>query len=88
MRCGNINCLKPEEVVELAPGQRVKLGWVGAPSLNLGMNKVSVEVEHVPTLKWRGVPLGEHDAATMKKVQALPAFKVTSNVVEVQVREK
>jgi hypothetical protein len=87
-RCGNINRLKPDEVVELAPGERVKLGWVGHPTLDSGTNKVKLELEHIPTLKWRGLPLGKHDEATMKKVQALPAFKLTSNVVEVQVREK
>src|SRR5262245_110834 len=30
-RCGNINRLKPEEVIELLPGQRVKLDWIGHP---------------------------------------------------------
>jgi hypothetical protein len=89
MRPGSVKPLTPADVIELAPGQRVKLNWVGRPALDTGLNRVSVELEHNPTLKWRGIPGGrEHDAATMKKVQAIPAIKLTSNIVEVVVQER
>jgi hypothetical protein len=88
LRCGNINALKPAEVVDLAPGKRLKLEWVGQPSLRPGMNKVAVEYEHVPGMKWKGLPLGTHDPAAMEKIRESVPIKLTSNVVEITVREK
>ena len=87
-RCGNINRLKPEEVITLAPGKRVPLGeWIGNPGIGApGKHKVTLELENVPDLKWTGEPLGEHDPATMKKVRSSSPFKAVSNVVEVEVR--
>jgi hypothetical protein len=86
-RCGNINRLKPEEVVTLAPGKRLPLkDWLGGPAIGgPGKYKVTLELENVPDLKWTGEPLGVHDPAAMKKVGSSSRFKVLSNVVEVEV---
>jgi hypothetical protein len=87
-RCGNINSLKPAEVVQLEPGKRIELdGWLGRPSLaEVGKHRVSVELDHQPNLEWRGLPLGQHDAAAMARIRASRPFKATSNVVEIEVR--
>jgi hypothetical protein len=88
MRCGNINSLKANEVVALAPGGRVGLDWLGEPSLGVaGAYKVSVELERIPDLQWQGVLLAEHDAEAMRKLRRSAGFKVVSNVVEIQVRK-
>jgi hypothetical protein len=88
-RCGNINRLKAQEVVTLRPDQRLRLGpWIGAPTLTEpGKHKVRLTLENRPQMKWKGVPLGEHDPAAMARVRASLPFKVVSNVVEIEVLE-
>jgi hypothetical protein len=86
--CGNINALVPDEIVDLAPGQSVELVWLGRPTFKeVGTYQVTLEYEHVPDRKWHGIPLGEHDPAAMRRVREVPAIKLTSNAVEIQVRE-
>jgi len=88
-KCGNVNALRADEVVTMVPGERRQLGaWLGEPILNgKGKHKVSLELENDPDFQWKGVPLGEHDAAAMARVRASARFKVVSNVVEVEVTE-
>jgi hypothetical protein len=88
-RCGNIEALKSHEVIILGAGERTRLQkWVDRPTLSgPGKHEVSLELENIPDLKWGGIPLGEHDAAAMRKVRRTPRFKVRSNVVEVEVKE-
>jgi hypothetical protein len=88
-RCGNVNALKAEEVVTLQAGASVPLtGWIGLPSLkDPGKHHVSLELENIPDLEWRGLPLGRHNATAMDRVRRTPRFKAVSNVVEVQVQE-
>ncbi|HEX3315018.1 MAG TPA: hypothetical protein VHR72_09015 [Gemmataceae bacterium] len=88
LRCGNINALKPGEVIQLAPGKRVSISeWIGGPPLSgPGKYAVSLELENVPDLKWNGKPLGKHDPATMEKVRSSLPFKAVSNVVEIEMR--
>ncbi len=88
-RCGNINPLKNDELVTLGAGERIRLkGWIHRPTLKEpGMYKVSLELENVPDLEWRGVPLGQHSRAAMERVRRTAPFKVVSNVVEIQVQE-
>jgi len=45
-----------------------------------------LELEHIPDLKWAGVPLGEHSPTAMAKLRQTAAFQAVSNVVEVTVR--
>jgi hypothetical protein len=86
-RCGNINRLRDNEVVTLAAGERVRLGWLGRPHLvGPGTHQVQLELEHIPDLEWGGVPLGEHSPTAMARLRQTPAFKAVSNVVEVTVR--
>lgn len=87
-RCGNINALRAAEVIVLDPGKKVELPWLSGPSLaQPGKHKVQLELEHVPSLKWGGLPLGQHDPAAMEKIRNSRPFKVTSQVVEVEIRE-
>ena len=75
-------------VITLKAGQRVRLAWAGGPRLTKpGKHMVSLELENVPDLEWRGEPLGKHNTAAMEKVRRSPRFKAVSNVVEVQVQE-
>lgn len=87
-RCGNINALTADEVVTLRPGQRIRLkGWTCGPTLSEpGTHKVSLELENIPDLEWKGLPVGQHSKATMEKVRRTPRFKAVSNVVEVEVQ--
>lgn len=84
--CGNINALRASEVFELAPGARRALGaWVGAPHpRGPGRWRVALRYQNQPTFEWSGVPLGEHDAATMKRVRASSPVDVTSNALEIE----
>jgi hypothetical protein len=88
-RCGNINRLKPDEVVVLKPGEKLKeTDWLGNPSLALpGKYKLSVRYVHDPKLTWKGVPLGKHDAAAMERITASRRVEVESNAVEIVVKE-
>jgi hypothetical protein len=55
-KCGNVNPLRADEVVTMAPGERRRLSaWLGAPVLEgKGKNKVSLELENDPDFRWRG----------------------------------
>ena len=84
--CGNINNCRPEEIVTLEPGQAVALQWLEWPNLSsIGMHDVSIEIEHIPDLKWSGVPIPRHDPAVLHDIAQVPAFKATSNVVQIRV---
>jgi hypothetical protein len=85
--CGNSNALKPEDVITLEPGRRVRLNWLGWPTLpGGGTHKVSLVMEHIPDLRWAGVPLGTHDREALREIRRSKGFKAESNVVEVRVR--
>ena len=88
-RCGNINALKADEIVTLGAGERIRLkGWIQRPTLKEpGTHKVSLELENVPELEWRGEPLGQHSISAMERVRRTSAFKAVSNVVEIQVQK-
>jgi hypothetical protein len=47
---------------------------------------VSLELQNIPDLVWRGIPLGEHDPSAMEMVRRSTPFKIVSNVVEVEVK--
>ena len=89
-RCGNINSLRPEEVVTLPPGGQVELAdWMGWPTpAGARTHHVWVELENIPDLEWTGVTLGPgHDPVALQRVRQSPRFKAVSNVVAVEVRE-
>lgn len=70
-RCGNINPpLQKEEVFVLAPGESKKLyEWTGFPQLpEPGTYGVVFFYADEPNLKWRGIPLGQHNPEGMKRV--------------------
>jgi hypothetical protein len=85
--CGNIDRLMRSELVTLEAGDRIHLSRaIGWPELSKpGKQMVSLELENVPGLVWRGIPLGEHDPVAMEMVRNSMPFKVVSNVVEIEV---
>ena len=86
--CGNINPLSRSQVVTLEPGYEIPLGRaIGWPSLTeVGRHHVSLELQNIPDLVWRGIPLGEHDPSAMEMVRRSTPFKIVSNVVEVELK--
>jgi hypothetical protein len=88
-RCGNINSLRPEEVIDLAPGQRVELTeWMHWPTPGgVRTHRIWVELENIPDLRWQGVTFRDHDPVAMQRIRQSPSFKAVSNVVAVEVRE-
>jgi len=88
-RCGNVNPLRASEVFVLKPGEKVELGaWVGGPNLTMP-GKYSVKLRYVndPAMKWKGLPLGNHDAAAMERVRRSSAVSVDSNPLEIVISE-
>jgi hypothetical protein len=87
-RCGNINALKNDEVFTLEPGKKKDLAeWVGQPSLpEPGTYKVVFYYANEPGQKWKGVPLGEHDAGAMARVQNSTPCRLKSNEVTITVK--
>jgi hypothetical protein len=85
LRCGNVNGLEPGEVFTLHPGESRQLcSWVGEPQLSgPGWYLVAVRYTNRPDLEWRGLPLKEHDAATMQRVRASTPMSAVSNKVQV-----
>jgi hypothetical protein len=88
-RCGNINALKMDEVFTVEPGKKKDLAeWVGQPSMpEPGTYKVVFYYANEPGRKWKGVPLGEHDAGAMARVQQSTPCKLKSNEVTITVKE-
>ena len=88
-RCGNINRLKAEEVFTLAPGESKELkNWIYLePFAKAGKYKVVFLYANRPTLKWSGIPLGEHDAKAMGRVKNSTECSLVSNEVSFTIRE-
>jgi hypothetical protein len=88
-RCGNINALKKDEIFTLEPGRKKDLAeWVGQPALPApGTYKVVFYYANEPGRKWEGVPLGEHDAGAMARVQKSTSCRLKSNEVTITVKE-
>jgi hypothetical protein len=85
-RCGYVTGLRPQDVITLSPRGRVKLNWILGPVLTRqGKHEVSLELEHVPDIEWKGVPCPVHDPETMKAVRESTPWKAVSNTVEVTV---
>lgn len=89
-RCGNINPLTAKEVFTLAPGKAKLLSeWAGPWFYNLepGKYRAVFYYQNVPDLKWSGLPLGDHDAKAMRRIQASTPVKLVSNEVVFEVVE-
>jgi hypothetical protein len=88
--CGNINCLKKEEVFVLAPGQSKKFAeWIGHLELTgPGTFRVVFCYANEPGLEWDGVPLGRHDPDAMRQVQKSHRCFLVSNELRLVVKPK
>jgi hypothetical protein len=85
-RCGYVSGLRLQDIITLMPGERVKLNWIIGPLLaRKGKHEVSLELEHVPDIEWKGVPCPWHDPEAMKAVRESIPWKAVSNTVEVTV---
>jgi hypothetical protein len=86
-RCGNIGALKASDVFDLLPGKEVKFtSDLYPPTLWKGTRKVAVRYFHIPTLKWRGLPLKKHDEKAMERIKKSAPVTLESNTVEVVVQ--
>lgn len=88
LRCGNINPLKADEVFVLAPGESKELkNWIYLePFAKAGKYNVVFLYANRPTLKWSGLPLGEHDAKAMERVKNSTECSLVSNEVSLTIR--
>jgi hypothetical protein len=86
-RCGNVNALNSKEVFTLDPKESKQLeGWYSRPELSEpGTYRIVFYYFNEPGRKWRGVPLGEHDENTMKKVQERSPCALRSNELVIKV---
>jgi hypothetical protein len=89
-RCGNVNALKRNEVFVLGAGESKNLGeWSGFPTMvEPGTYRVVFYYANDPTLKWRGLPLGQHDPEAMKLVQQSHPCSLVSNELTFVVKPK
>jgi len=80
-RCGNINALKPQEVFTLKPGQKAMLNkWIDVPTFpRAGTYRAVFYYFNIPDLRWRGLPLGPHDAEAMKRLKSSTRCSLVSN---------
>ena len=80
-RCGNVNRLKPKEVFLLRPGRTKKLsGWVGFPRFpGPGRYRLLFYYFNDPSIRWKGIPLGQHDPSTMQRVKTSTKASLISN---------
>jgi len=87
IRCGNINSLKEDEVFTLRPGEsRVLTDWIGQPYRSgPARYRVSLRYKNEPNREWYGVPLGDHDAKAIERVQRSTPISTVSNAVEIVV---
>ena len=86
--CGNINALRPDEVIKLRSGESVSINSYGllAPSLpKSGTASVSLSYVNIPHLEWKGIPLGPHDPETMVRVRASTPLRLMSNTVRLEI---
>ena len=85
-RCGNINTLGPDEVFTIESGATAKFSsWVMRPNIpGRGKHTVVFYYENRPDLQWKGIPLGRHDPAAMRKVKSSTPCKLVSNELIVE----
>lgn len=87
-RCGNINAIKPTDLVELKPGasKTYKPGWFGGPQFDKpGTYRVVLLYQHDPKLPVRGLAMGTHDPETLAAIRACPARTLRSNEITITV---
>lgn len=86
-RCGNIGPLTAEQVFTLKPGESQSLGtWLDFPTqLEAGKYRVLFYYENRPDIKWRGIPLGDHDTDAMDAVTESDAVSLLSEELILEV---
>ena len=89
-RCGNINALKADEVVDLKAGESMDVGdyLYGLDFPKAGKYVVIFYYKNEPGMKWLGLPLAEHDAKAMVRVKGSTAVVGHSEAMVVEVVEK
>jgi hypothetical protein len=85
-RCGNINALVPDEVFELKPGEsRLLPHWIPPVWVTQsGTYRLRLVYQNDPSLKWSGIPLGEHDRKAMLRVRGSTDCVAVSNEVVIE----
>ena len=88
MRCGNVNSLNLEDIIELPPNQSIVIDeWIGYPPIphSSGKYRIKLSYENDPKAKWEG--LGFHDKFLLCKAKRTDKIKVMSNEINVEVLE-
>jgi hypothetical protein len=87
-RDGNINPLTAKDLLTLEPGTSAPLGdWLGSPSFpSPGAYRVVFYYRNIPDLSWKGITLGQHNAAAMKQVGRTAPCSLVSNELHFTVR--
>lgn len=92
-RCGNMNALEENELVQLLPEQSRSLGsWIGVPQLPEEVGKYSVRLSYKndPKIKWEGMGfhgMRIHNKRLLRKVKKTDLIKVESNELIIEVIE-
>jgi len=78
-RCGNLNAIRLEEMVTLAPGEKCALNqWFGQPYLPpAGTYRVVLHYDNDPTMEFEGLS-GSHTADAQRQLRRSTPLSVTS----------
>lgn len=82
MRCGNVNPLSRDEIINLRPGEVMILGtWVSSPRpfVSQGKHEIVFNYKNDPELEWKGIPLGSHPPELMEEVRKSTKCELKSN---------
>ena len=85
-RCGNVNGLTADDLVELPHGESVEFKyWLGTPAIPnaSGQYKIRMLYANEPKLKWKG--LGMNDKEVMRKVKRTNSLELISNEILIEV---
>lgn len=68
--CGNINALKYSELIMILPYGKYE--WDMGFDINKGPGRYSIKFlyRNIPDLKWKGIPLGQHDPVAMDIIRS------------------
>jgi len=85
--CGNINPLKMDEIFILQPGGTRKFDeWI-PPFTKPGKYKVVLSYANIPSKKWDGILMGEHNPLAMWFVRNSTECLLESNAIIFTVSE-
>ena len=85
--CGNVNPLRWDEVFSLAPGETKEINRSMPSFRKPGSYRVRYLYANRPSIKWLGLPLGDHNPFAMWRVKNSTECTLISNEVLVTVHD-